>query len=327
VRRTASEKMEIIRLVEDSDLPVRETLRHLGVPRSTFYGWYQRYESEGFEGLHDQKPAPRPRWNAIPKAIQDEVLGMALESTELSPRELACRYTDEKRYFVSESSVYRILKAADLITSPAYVLLSASDAFQHPTTRVHEMWQTDFTYFRIVNWGWYYLSTVLDDFSRYIIAWKLSSTMGATDVTETLDEALAITGVDQVRVKHRPRLLSDNGSAYVSGELRDYLGKRRMDHTRGRPYHPQTQGKIERYHRTMKNVVKLENYYFPWELEAALRDFVAYYNNERYHESLDNVTPADAYFGRKYQVVSEREKIKKRTMRKRKKEYLAAMAA
>jgi transposase InsO family protein len=252
---------------------------------------------------------------------------MALESTELSPRELACRYTDEKRYFVSESSVYRLLKAADLITSPAYVLLSASDAFQHPTTRVHEMWQTDFTYFRIINWGWYYLSTVLDDFSRYIIAWKLSSTMGATDVTETLDEALAITGVDQVRVKHRPRLLSDNGSAYVSGELRDYLGKRRMDHTRGRPYHPQTQGKIERYHRTMKNVVKLENYYFPWELEAALRDFVAYYNHERYHESLDNVTPADAYFGRKYEVVSEREKIKKRTMRKRKKEYLAAMAA
>ena len=327
MRRTASEKMEIIRLVEDSDLPVRETLRQLGVPRSTFYGWYQRYEAEGFEGLHDQKPAPRPRWNAIPKVIQDAVLDMALESTDLSPRELACRYTDEKRYFVSESSVYRILKAADLITSPAYVLLSASDAFQNPTTRVHEMWQTDFTYFRIINWGWYYLSTVLDDFSRYIIAWKLSSTMGATDVTETLDEALAITGVDQVRVKHRPRLLSDNGSAYVSGELRDYLDKRRMGHTRGRPYHPQTQGKIERYHRTMKNVVKLENYYFPWELEAALRDFVAYYNHERYHESLDNVTPADAYFGRKYEVLSEREKIKTRTMRKRKKEYLAAMAA
>ena len=74
-------------------------------------------------------------------------------------------------------------------------------------------------------------------------------------------------------------------------------------------------------------VVELEHYYFPWELEAALRDFVAYYNNERYHESLDNVTPADAYFGRKYAVISEREKIKTRTMRKRKKEYLAAMAA
>jgi transposase InsO family protein len=85
--------------------------------------------------------------------------------------------------------------------------MSASDRFQHPTTRVHEMWQTDFRYFRIIGWRWYSLSTVLDDDSRYIIAWKLSPTMGATDVTKTLDQALAITGVEQVRVKHRPRLL------------------------------------------------------------------------------------------------------------------------
>jgi len=319
--------MEIIRLVEGTDLPVRVTLRQLGVPRSTFYGWYQRYAEEGFDGLHDKKPAPRGRWNAIPEKIHNEVLALALERTDLSPRELACHYTDEKRYFVSESSVCRILKAADLITSPAYILMSASDAFKDPTHRVHEMWQTDFTYFRIINWGWYYLSTVLDDFSRYIIAWKLSPTMGATDVTETLDQALAITGVDQIRVKHRPRLLSDNGPAYLSGELREYLGDRKMAHTRGAPYHPQTQGKIERYHRTMKNVVKLQHYYLPWELEAALRDFVGYYNNERYHEAIDNVTPADVYFGRQYTVLSERSKIKRRTMERRKKEYLAQKAA
>jgi transposase InsO family protein len=327
VRRTASEKLEIIRLVEGTDLAVQATLRQLGVPRSTFYGWYQRYVALGFDGLQDKKPAPRSRWNTIPEAVQNQRLELALERTDLSPRELACHYTDERRYFVSESSVYRILKAADLITSPAYILMSASDAFQHPTSRVHEMWQTDFTYFRIIHWGWYYLSTVLDDFSRYIIAWKLSPTMGATDVTETLDQALAITGVDQMRVQHRPRLLSDNGSAYLSGELRDYLGERRMAHTRGAPYHPQTQGKIERYHRTMKNVVKLQHYYFPWELEAALRDFVAYYNNERYHESLDNVTPADVYFGRQYAVLTERDKIKRLTMNRRKKEYLAQKAA
>jgi putative transposase len=327
VRRTASEKMEIIGLVEGSDLSVRATLRQPGIPKSTFYGWYQRVLTAGFDGLHDRKPTRTAGWNRIPKAIKDEVLDLALERTDLSPRELACRFTDEKRYFVSESSVYRILKAADLITSPAYVLMSASDAFQNPTTRVHEMWQTDFTYFRIINWGWYYLSTVLDDFSRYIIAWKLSATMAATDVKDTLDQAIAVTGVDQVRVKHRPRLLSDNGPAYVSGELREYLGERRMAHTRGAPYHPQTQGKIERSHRTMKNVVKLQHYYFPWELEAALRDFVAYYNNERYHESLDNVTPADVYFGRRYAVLSERGKIKRLTMKRRKREYLAGKAA
>jgi putative transposase len=173
-----------------------------------------------------------------------------------------------------------------------------------------------YTYFRIVNWGWYYLSTVLDDFSRYIVAWRLSATMGATDVTETLDQALAFTGVDQVRIKHRPRLLSDNGSAYLSDELKEYLGERRMTHTRGAPYHPQTQGKIERWHRSMKNVVKMQHYYFPWELEAALRDFVAYYNNERYHESLDNVTPADVYYGRHHEVISERKKIKRLAMQR-----------
>jgi transposase InsO family protein/transposase-like protein len=327
VRRTASEKLEIIRLVEGTELSIRATLRQLGIPKSTFYGWYQRYLTAGFDALHDRKPTRTAGWNRIPKAIKDEVLDLALERTDLSPRELACQFTDEKRYFVSESSVYRLLKAADLITSPAYVLMSASDAFKNPTTRVHEMWQTDFTYFRVIHWGWYYLSTVLDDFSRYIIAWKLSSTMAATDVKDTLDHAIAVTGVDQIRVKHRPRLLSDNGPAYLSGELRDYLGERRMAHTRGAPYHPQTQGKIERYHRTMKNVVKLQHYYFPWELEASLRDFVGYYNDERYHESLDNVTPSDVYFGRQYAVLSERDKIKRLTMKRRKREYLAGKAA
>ena len=99
--------------------------------------------------------------------------------------------------------------------------------------------------------------------------------------------------------------------------MKDYLDDRSMDHTRGAPYHPQTQGKIERYHRTMKNVVKLQNYYFPGELEAEIGKFVDYYNNERYHESLDNVTPADMYHGRRISILNEREIIKQETMRKR----------
>ena len=141
--------------------------------------------------------------------------------------------------------------------------------------------------------------------------------MGATDVTETLDEAIAITGFDKVKVKHRPRLLSDNGPAYLSGELRDCLGERGMGHTRGAPYHPQTQGKIERFHRTMKSAVKLQHYYFPEGLKTVRKGFVSYYNNERYHESLGNVTPADVHFGRQYAVLSERSKIKRRTIERR----------
>ena len=189
------------------------------------------------------------------------------------------------------------------------------------------MWQTDFTYLRVIGWGWYYLSTVMDDYSRYIVSWKLRPTMSASDVMETLDEAVALTGVHSAHVRHRPRLLSDNGPAYVSKDLRDYLAERGMTHTRGRPYHPQTQGKIERYHRSMKNVVKLEHYYFPWELQAAIDDFVSYYNHRRYHESLDNCTPADVYYGRHQQVLSERNRIKKPTMEKRKKAYRDQCAA
>ncbi len=119
MRRPASENMEIIRLVEGTDLPMQATLRQLGVPRSTFYGWYQRYLEAGFDGLQDKQPALRAGWNRIPKRIKDQVLELALDRTDLSPRELACRFTEERCYFVSESSVYRILKAADLITSPA----------------------------------------------------------------------------------------------------------------------------------------------------------------------------------------------------------------
>ncbi|MFH2052631.1 MAG: DDE-type integrase/transposase/recombinase [bacterium] len=185
------------------------------------------------------------------------------------------------------------------------------------TRRVHEMWQTDFTYFKVIGWGWFYLSTVLDDFSRYIVTWQLRTSMSADDVKATLDDALAKTGVQQVKVRHRPRLLSDNGPCYLSKELAEYLEERDMAHSSGRPYHPQTQGKIERYHRTMKNVVKLQNYYLQEELEREIARFVKYYNNERVHESLDNVTPADVYHGRHKQIQEARQLVKMQKLRRR----------
>jgi transposase InsO family protein len=173
------------------------------------------------------------------------------------------------------------LKATDLITSPAYILMQAADHFQHQTTRVNELWQTDFTYCKVTGWGWYYLSTVMDDYSRYILAWRLCSTMSAQDVQDTLDDALAFTGLDTVKVTHKPRLLSDNGLSYIASDLAKYLNDKGMTHTRDRPYHPQTQGKIERWHRSLKNQILLENHYFPTELEMAIRGFVDHYNNER----------------------------------------------
>jgi transposase len=309
--------MEIIRMVEESNLPIKNTLKELDVPKSTFYGWYRRYESSGFDGLEDRSGGPNRFWNRIPDTEREKVVKLALESPEKTPRELTFDIIDKEGYFISESSVYRILKAFDLISSPAYIVLSASDKFKHPTMRINELWQTDFTYFKIKGWGWYYFSSVLDDYSRYIIAWKLFSTMSASDVQELMDLAIEKTGVENVKVKHRPRLLSDNGPCYVSGQLQEYLKDQEIRHIRGRPYHPMTQGKIERFHRSMKNVINLENYYYPWELEERLEGFVNYYNYERYHESIDNVTPADVYAGRRNEILNERERIKQETLKRR----------
>jgi putative transposase len=184
------------------------------------------------------------------------------------------------------------------------------------------LWQTDFTYFKITGWGWYYLGSVLDDYSRYVIAWKLFTTMAATDVKELLDLAIERTGVEKIEVRHRPRLLSDNGPCYLSGELQRYLEERGMAHTRGAPYHPMTQGKIERYHLSLKSVVKLLQYYFPEQLEEEIGRFIEYYNHRRYHESLNNVTPADMYLGRQREIVSRREQLKKQTLELRRKQNL-----
>jgi len=315
---TASEKLAIIRLVEDSELSVRRTLDEIKVSRTSFYRWYAAYEKGGLDGLSNQGRVSRRHWNRIPDAVRSLVVAVALDRPELTPRELAWHITDTHDYFVSESSVYRILKAHDLITSPQFTVMQAADKFQHPTSRVHELWQTDFTYFRVVGWGWYFLSTILDDYSRYIITWRLTTTMATADVTDTLEDALKATGLSEARVRHKPRLLSDNGPCYISGELKSWLKKQEIEHTRGAPYHPQTQGKIERYHRSMKNVVKLEHYYYPWELEQAISKWVEHYNHDRYHESLDNVTPADVYEGKRNEILDQRAAVKYRTLTQRK---------
>ena len=311
MRYPASEKLEIIRLVEQSALPVRRTLEKLGIPRATFYRWYDLYRSDGPEALEDRRPRPLRVWNRIPDGVRERIIKLALDCPELSPRELAVRFTDTESYFVSEASVYRLLKAHDLITSPALIVMKAADEFKDKTTAPNQLWQTDFTYLKVTGWGWFYLSSVLDDFSRYIIAWKLCTTMKAEDVTATLDLALKASGLGKARAVHRPRLLSDNGSSYISADLAKWLDEKNMAHVRGAPYHPMTQGKIERWHQTLKNRILLENYYLPGDLEAQIDAFVQHYNHLRYHESIGNLTPADVYSGRGQTILMERERIKR----------------
>ena len=190
-----------------------------------------------------------------------------------------------RKYGISDSTYYKWNKD----------FIFAADEFHHKTKFANEMWQTDFTYFKVKGWGWYYLSTVIDDYSRYIIHWELCSSMTSDDVSRTIDKAIEKAGVT---FQNPPCLLSDNGPCYIASSLKQYLCKEyNIKHIHGKPLHPQTQGKIERYQRTMKNVIKLNHYFCPSELENAIDGWVKYYNERRFHESLDNLTPKDVYLG------------------------------
>jgi transposase InsO family protein len=324
MRYPAAEKLEIIRTVETSPLPVRKTLAKIGIPRSTFYAWLDRYACGGLDALEDHRPRPKRVWNRIPDDVREKIVELALDQPDLSPREIAVAFTDRERSFVSEASVYRLLKARGLVTSPAFIVMKAADKFANPTTAINQLWQTDFTYLKVTGWGWFYLSSALDDFSRYIIAWKLCTTMSADDVTATLDLALQASGLDEAAPEQRPRLLSDNGPSYVASDLSDWLQDQGMKHTRGKPYHPMTQGKIERWHLSLKSQILLENYYLPGDLRRAVADFVEHYNHRRYHESLNNLTPADVYFGRRERILQRREEIKHKTFEQRRRLHLEA---
>ena len=317
MRYPASEMLEIIQIVEQSHLPAKWMLDRLGIPRTTFYRWYDRYQTGGPEALEDRSPKPSHVWNRIPDEVRDRVVELALDESELSPRELAVRFTDTNEYFVSESSAYRLLKAMDLITSRAFIVIKAANEFKDKTTAINQLWQTDFTYLKVIGWGWFYLSTILDDYSRYIIAWKLCTNMKTGDVTDTLELPLQASGCGKVKLVHKPRLLSDNGSGYILGDLAEWLDDKGMDHVRGAPYHPQTQGKIERWHQTLKNRILLENYFFSEDLKAQIEAFVDHYNHHRYHESINNLTPADVYFGRGQAILQQRERIKRKTIETR----------
>lgn len=318
MRLTADEKAEVIRLVINSPESINKSLRSLGIHKRTFYNWYHAYSKDGIDGLLPKKRSAR-QWNWIPDEQRQLIVDLALDHTELSPRELAVKITDEQQLFVSESSVYRILKARGLILPAAHRFISAADEFHTKTKFPNEMWQTDFTYLHIKGWGWYFLSTILDDYSRYIIHWELCSTMKSDDVKRCVNQAVKKANVKK---KEPPKLLSDNGSCYIAKDLETFLEEgHQIEHIRGKPLHPQTQGKIERYHRSIKSVVLLDNYYCPEQLTEAIDLYVTYYNTRRYHESLDNLTPEDVYLGWGEKILEARQKIKQKTIRQRRNRY------
>jgi len=159
------------------------------------------------------------------------------------------------------------------------------------------------------------------------VAWRLCNTMSARDVSATLQDAFEATGLDRGGVRHRARLRRDNGPCYVSSTLQSWLAENGVPHTRGKPYHPMTQSKIERWHRTLKDRILLHNDYLPEDLERHIDAFLNHYNTSRYHESLNHLTPYDTLTGQGIAILQKRQRIKEKTTNVRKRLHFQRRAA
>jgi transposase InsO family protein len=313
---SAQERSEVLARVEETKWGKRKLLAQLQVPRSTYYRWRAR-ERQG-----KQECLARVPWNKLSLPEEAAVLAAARESPEWSSRRLATWITDHLGLSVGESTVYRILRREGLVKPPVMQLLAGKE-YHRKTSGPHQMWATDASYFRVSGWGYYYMVTVMDDYSWSILAWKLQVDMTADSLIQVVQVAVDITGMTEVPLEDRTRedrtrLLSDNGSGYVSRAFRDYLSLVGIRHIRAAPYHPQTNGKLERYHQSIKQEVNQVPYEAPSDLEEAISGFVDYYNNRRYHKALGNVTPGDVLHGRREEILITRKEVKAQTLAQRK---------
>ena len=303
---SALEKSIILARVEKQSRRKRRALMALGIPRSTYYRWRQ-----GQPRISRGRP-----WNRIIPNEEQRILAVARESPDLSSRQLSAWITDNEGFAVSESTVYRILRREGLVKRQEIQPMAANE-YHTKTTRPHQMWATDASYFRVIGWGYYYLVTVMDDYSRFILAWKLQKDMSADSLIEVVQQAVDATGMTDVPVEDRTRLLSDNGAGYVSRAFRNYLRLVGIGHILAAPFHPQTNGKVERYQQSLKREVNQLPYELPSQLERAIAGFVDYYNYRRYHKALGNVTPWDVYTGRHLAILQSRKEAKNRTLEER----------
>lgn len=218
------------------------------------------------------------------------------------------------------STVYRLLRLASLVTPRDTRRFAASAQYRVKTKHPNQMRQTDVTFLLVKNWGWYYLISILDDYSRMILAWRLQAAMDADSFSEVVELASEVRGMDAVLWGRRVKLLSDNGAALISKPFGQHLEARGIGHIFASPYHPQTNGKIERYHRSCKEQVNLLTWETPMQLEQEIARVIGFDNRQRYHEALGNVTPDDVYYGRRESILERRAKLKAQTLSRRKAE-------
>jgi putative transposase len=295
----------------------RGALKTLKIPESTYYKWRKVLYEEGVDGLIRRERRSVIPWNKLLQEEEDEIVSAAKKHTEMSPREIAVLITDTGTFSVSEKTVQRILKRHNLLAIRPKEEHPAAKEWHTKTTAPDEMWQMDGTVMFVIGWGYYRYVPVIDDYSRRVMNSQLMLDESGYSASDAVEISLAEAKSLGHALNRHPRLLTDNGSAFSGWVLSDYLDNRGIRHIFGRPYHPQTQGKVERFNRTIKDHIYVLNYDSPDKLQLALTEAVNWYNN-RPHESLQNVSPNDVYAGRKEEILERRAKKKELTIARRK---------
>jgi transposase InsO family protein len=235
---------------------------------------------------------------------------------------MAVKVTDEETFSVSESTVYRILKANNMVAPRPLDQMPAAKEWKHRTNSPDEIWQTDATNFFVVGWGYYKAIPVLDDYSRKVLACPVKRDETSFSISDAIEEARENAEKEGHQLEPKPILLSDNGSGFCGEVLEKYLKVHGIRHIFGQPYHPQTQGKVEALNKKLKGRVNLLVYCSPEELERAVKEAIRIYNATP-HEALKNVSPNDVYAGRQEEILKRRAEKKRLTLQKRKRYNLA----
>jgi transposase InsO family protein len=289
---------------ERSEVSTKQLLRWLGVPEGTFYKWKQRY---GKANEHNGR-IPRDHW--LEDWEKQAILDFYWEHPLDGYRRLTYMMLDANVVAVSASSVYRVLKTAGALKRHASKPSSKGQGFQQPDGP-HRHWHVDVSYLNISG-TFYFMTSILDGYSRYLIHWEIREKMEEIDVETILQRA---------REKfpgERPRIISDNGPQFVSKDFKQFVKLCGMKHVRTSPYYPQSNGKIERYHRTIKSDCIRPG--TPLNLEDARRivtRFVQEYNEVRLHSAIGYVTPLDKMSGHESVIFAERDRKLEEARRKR----------
>lgn len=319
---TPEDKLRIINSISLSKKTTRSMLKQIGINSSTYYKWYDRYRRFGFEGLVNIKKSPKHFWNSLSSEDRSLVIKLAIANPEKTPKDIVKQYMESSGSFISESSIYRILAGFDHFESQGIFIIKGHYQQRIRTTRINDIWRTDFILIKLIGWGYYYLLALIDDYAKYVVDWRLDTSMSENDPEELIREALQKYNLYSIRIKHQPRLITGNVSTSFIDQLKIFLSEYDLKNIRGNssntPYVRQFTGAIQ----PKKNIINLNNYYLPRELETQIGFLINYYNNECGLKSLNNLTPAGRYFGKDQALLKQRQIAKERTLSMRKRRNL-----